>query len=328
LADLRSIAHSRDKFIRESSDVAEPGPRRMSFALEAEGLTKTYGAVRALDDLTLRIPAGGVFGVLGPNGAGKSTLFRIAMGLVRPSSGVARLSGSPAGHASSLRRVGAMIETPRYPPYLTARDALKMLALQSGARDVDIDGWLDRVGLTGAADRKTSTYSVGMKQRLGLAAVFFTRPTLAILDEPTSGMDPAGIQEIRELIRRLAAEEGATIILASHQLDEVRRVCDRVAILAKGRLVAEGPVETLAGRKPALRIVASPLPQVLQILGEQGAADGPDAALAQIERHEAPALIRALVGAGVDIHEARWREADLESAYLDILQAKEPADAR
>jgi len=247
---------------------------------------------------------------------------------VRPTSGVARLSGSPAGHASSLRQVGAMIETPRYPPYLTARDALKMLALQSGARDVDIDGWLDRVGLSGAADRKTSTYSVGMKQRLGLAAVFFTRPTLAILDEPTSGMDPAGIQEIRELIRRLAAEEGATIILASHQLDEVRRVCDRVAILAKGRLVAEGPVETLAGRKPALRLVASPVAQVLEILGEQAAADGPDAVLAQIERHEAPALIRALVGAGVDIHEARWREADLESAYLDILQAKEPADAR
>ncbi|MFT4253261.1 MAG: ABC transporter ATP-binding protein [Caulobacter sp.] len=300
----------------------------MSFALEAEGLTKAYGAVRALDDLTLKIPAGGVFGVLGPNGAGKSTLFRIAMGLVRPTSGVARLSGAPAGHASSLRQVGAMIETPRYPPYLTARDALKMLALESGTRDADIGGWLERVGLADAADRKTSTFSVGMKQRLGLAAVFFTRPSLAILDEPTSGMDPAGIQEIRELIRRLAAEEGVTIILASHQLDEVRRVCDRVAILSKGKLVAEGPVETLAGRKPALRLTASPQAQVLEVLGDQGRADGPDAVLAQIERNEAPALIRALVGAGVDIHEARWREADLESAYLDILQAKEPADAR
>lgn len=300
----------------------------MSFALEAESLTKTYGAVRALDDLTLRIPAGGVFGVLGPNGAGKSTLFRIAMGLVRPSSGAARLSGAAAGHASSLRQVGAMIETPRYPPHLTARETLQMLALESGVRDADIAGWLDRVGLAGAADRKTSTFSVGMKQRLGLAAVFFTRPSLAILDEPTSGMDPAGIQEIRGLIRRLAAEEGVTIILASHQLDEVRRVCDRVAILAKGRLVAEGPVETLAGRKPALRLSVGAQAQVLEILGPRGEADGDDAVLATIERVEAPELIRALVTAGVDIHEARWREADLESAYLDILQAKEPADAR
>lgn len=300
----------------------------MSFALEAEGLTKTYGAVKALDDLSLKIPAGGVFGVLGPNGAGKSTLFRIAMGLVRASSGQARLSGAPAGHSSSLRQVGAMIETPRYPPHLTARETLKMLALESGARDVDIPGWLDRVGLGEAADRKTSTFSVGMKQRLGLAAVFFTRPSLAILDEPTSGMDPAGIQEIRELIRRLAAEQGVTIILASHQLDEVRRVCDRVAILAKGRLVAEGPVETLAGRKPALRLAVSPQAQVLEILGPRGQPDGDEAVLATIERAEAPELIRALVAAGVDIHEARWRAADLESAYLDILQAKEPADAR
>jgi ABC-2 type transport system ATP-binding protein len=301
----------------------------MSFALEAEGLVKTYGAVRALDGLTLSIPAGGVFGVLGPNGAGKSTLFRIALGLVRSTSGAARLFGAPAGATASLRRVGAMIETPRYPPYLTARDTLKMLALESGASGTaDIDFWLDRVGLTAAADRKTGGFSVGMKQRLGLAAAFFTRPELVILDEPTSGMDPAGIQEIRALIRDLADKEGVTIILASHQLDEVRRVCDRVAILSKGRLAAEGSVEALTGGRARLRLSVTPVERALAVLGERGQADGLDAVLADIPRPETPALIRALVEAGVEITEARWREADLESAYLGALDNKETADAR
>ena len=305
----------------------------MTLALEARGLVKTYGAVRALDDLSLASPAGGVFGVLGPNGAGKSTLFRIALGLVRPTSGEARLFGAPAGERAALRRVGAMIETPRYPPYLTARQTLTMLALESGAAGADIAGWLDRVGLTAAADRKTSGFSVGMKQRLGLAAAFFTRPELVILDEPTSGMDPAGIQEIRELIRDLAAREGVTIILATHQLDEVRRVCDRVAILSKGKLAAESAVADLTAGQTRLRLIASPIDQVLAVLGTRGVADGPDAVLADIPRAQAPDLIRALVAAGVDILEARWREADLETAYLGVLEDKEDeekdaADAR
>ena len=293
----------------------------MSIALEADRLTKTYGAVRALDDFSLAIPAGGVFGVLGPNGAGKSTLFRIALGLVRPTGGAARLFGAPAGDITALRKVGAMIETPRYPAYLTARDTLQMLALESGAKGADIDGWLDRVGLTHAADRSTSGYSVGMKQRLGLAAAFFTKPELVILDEPTSGMDPAGIQEIRALIVDLAQREGVTVILASHQLDEVKRVCERVAILSKGRVVAEGGVAELTAGEARLRIAAaSPIAQVLAVLGAKGAADGADAALADIRRDEAPALIRALVEAGVEITEARWRDADLEGVYLKTLE--------
>jgi ABC-2 type transport system ATP-binding protein len=297
----------------------------MSIALEADRLTKTYGAVRALDDFSIAIPAGGVFGVLGPNGAGKSTLFRIALGLVRPTDGAARLFGAPAGDITALRKVGAMIETPRYPAYLTARDTLTMLALESGAQksgkgNADIGGWLERVGLTQAADRSTSGYSVGMKQRLGLAAAFFTKPELVILDEPTSGMDPAGIQEIRALIVDLAQREGVTVILASHQLDEVRRVCDRVAILSKGKVVAEGAVAELTAGEARLRIsAASPIAQVLAVLGDKGKADGADAVLADIRRDEAPVLIRALVEAGVDITEARWREADLEGVYLKTL---------
>lgn len=297
----------------------------MSIALEATGLTKTYGTVRALDDFSIAIPVGGVFGVLGPNGAGKSTLFRIALGLVRPTSGTARLFGAPAGDLAALRRVGAMIETPRYPPYLTARETLRMLALESGALkggigDADINGWLDRVGLAGASDRPTSGFSVGMKQRLGLAAAFFTRPELVILDEPTSGMDPAGIQEIRALIVDLARREGVTVILASHQLDEVKRMCDRVAILSKGKIAAEGAVDALTAGQARLRLVASPIAQVLATLGGKGEADGPDAVLADIRKDEAPALIKALVEAGVEITEARWRDADLEGVYLRTLE--------
>jgi ABC-2 type transport system ATP-binding protein len=296
----------------------------MTVALEADRLTKTYGAVRALDDFSIAIPAGGVFGVLGPNGAGKSTLFRIALGLVRPTRGSARLFGAPAGDISALRKVGAMIETPRYPPYLTARETLTMLALESGARNADIAGWLERVGITAAADRATSGFSVGMKQRLGLAAAFFTRPELVILDEPTSGMDPAGIQEIRALIVDLAKRDGVTVILASHQLDEVRRVCDRVVILSKGKIAAEGAVAALTAGEARLRIAASPIAQVLGILGDRGLADGPGAALADIRREETPALLRALVEAGVDITEARWREADLEGVYLRTLETAQP----
>jgi ABC-2 type transport system ATP-binding protein len=292
----------------------------MSIALEADRLTKTYGAVRALDDFSIAIPAGGVFGVLGPNGAGKSTLFRIALGLVRPTSGAARLFGAAPGDIAALRKVGAMIETPRYPSYLTARDTLTLLALESGKQNADIDGWLERVGLTEAADRSTAGYSVGMKQRLGLAAAFFTKPELVILDEPTSGMDPAGIQEIRALIVDLAQREGVTVILASHQLDEVRRVCDRVAILSKGKVVAEGGVAELTAGEARLRITAaSPIAPALAVLGDKGKADGADAVLADIRRDEAPALIRALVEAGVQITEARWREADLEGVYLKTL---------
>lgn len=295
----------------------------MSIALEADRLTKTYGAVRALDDFSIAIPAGGVFGVLGPNGAGKSTLFRIALGLVRPTTGSARLFGAAPGDITALRKVGAMIETPRYPAYLTGRDTLRMLALESGQKNADIDGWLERVGIAHAADRSTSGYSVGMKQRLGLAAAFFTKPELVILDEPTSGMDPAGIQEIRALIVDLAKREGVTVILASHQLDEVKRVCERVAILSKGKVVAEGGVAELTAGEARLRIsTLSPIAQVLNLLGAKGVADGADAALADIPREEAPVLIRALVEAGVEITEARWRDADLEGVYLKTLEAK------
>lgn len=289
----------------------------MSTVIQTRGLTKTYGAVRALDGLDLIVPRGGVYGVLGPNGAGKSTLFRILLGLIRPLQGEVEILGGRPGDPTAMRRVGSMIETPRFPPYMTARQVLVWLSLAHGeARSVEIDAWLDRVGLSAAANRKVRGFSVGMLQRLGVAAALMTQPDLVILDEPTSGMDPPGIQEMRALIRSLADNDGVTVILASHQLLEVQRVCDRVAIFNKGRLAAEGKVsELMAGAGERLRLSGTPLATMMGVLGERGMIEG-DAVLASLARAEAPALLRALIEKGVDIDEARWVGGDLESVFM------------
>lgn len=288
----------------------------MTTVIEARGLTKTYGTVRALDGLHLTIPRGGVYGVLGPNGAGKSTLFRILLGLIRPTEGSATVMGGPVGQVASMRRMGSMIETPRFPPYMTARQVLRWLALEHGVgAEVDIPNWLERVGLTEAADRKVKGFSVGMLQRLGIAAALMSKPELVILDEPTSGMDPPGIQEMRALIRSLADHDGVTVVLASHQLQEVQRICDRVAILHRGRLVREGAVSELTASGEQLRLSVNAADRVIAILGSRGVRDGAGV-LANVPRAEGPALIRALVEAGIEIDEARWVGADLESVFF------------
>ena len=225
----------------------------METVIEIRGLTKTYGTVRALDGLTLSIPRGGVYGILGPNGAGKSTLFRTLLGLIRPTAGEATVMGGRIGDPAATRRMGAMIETPRFPPFMTARQVLVWLSYaHGGVPTAEIEAWLKRVGLAEAADRRVRGFSVGMLQRLGVAAALMTRPDLVILDEPTSGMDPPGIQEMRALIRSLADDDGVTVILASHQLQEVQRVCDRVAIFNKGKVITEGRVSdlTASGERP------------------------------------------------------------------------------
>ncbi|WP_269514284.1 ABC transporter ATP-binding protein [Brevundimonas subvibrioides] len=289
----------------------------MTAVIETRALTKTYGTVRALDGLSLTIPRGGVYGVLGPNGAGKSTLFRILLGLIRPTEGEAIVMGGKVGDVAASRRMGSMIETPRFPPFMTARQVLEWLSLAHGLTPdaARVSGWLERVGLTEAADRKVRGFSVGMLQRLGVAAALITEPELVILDEPTSGMDPPGIQEMRALIRSLSETDGITVILASHQLLEVQRVCDRVAILNRGTLVREGSVTDLTSAGERLRLSLTPMAPAMAILGDRGTVEG-DALLATLPRAEAPALIRALVEAGIDIEEARWIGADLESVFM------------
>jgi len=293
----------------------------MTSVIETRDLTKTYGSVRALDGLSLGIPRGGVYGVLGPNGAGKSTLFRILLGLIRPSAGEATVMGGRIGDVAASRRMGSMIETPRFPPFMTARQVLEWLSAAHGLRPdaARVSGWLERVGLVEAADRKVRGFSVGMLQRLGVAAALITEPELVILDEPTSGMDPPGIQEMRALIRSLAERDGITVILASHQLLEVQRVCDRVAILNRGKLVREGAVSELTSAGERLRLSVTPISKTLEVIaslpGAHGSLEG-DAVLAALPRPEAPALLRALIEAGVDVDEARWVGADLESVFM------------
>ena len=288
----------------------------MDTVIDIRGLTKTYGTVKALDGLALSIPRGGVYGVLGPNGAGKSTLFRALLGLIRPTAGDATLMGGRIGDPAAMRRMGSMIETPRFPPFLTARQVLEWLArAHGGVSKAEIAAWLDRVGLTEAADRSVRGFSVGMMQRLGVAAALMTRPELVILDEPTSGMDPPGIQDMRALIRSLAENDGVTVILASHQLQEVQRVCDRVAILNRGKVVAEGRVSDLTASGERLRLAVTPLARAMAVLGGRAVLDG-DALLISVSRAEGPAVIRALVEAGVEIEEARWVGADLEQVFM------------
>ena len=293
----------------------------MTAVIETRALTKTYGPVRALDGLSLTIPRGGGYGVLGPNGAGKSTLFRILLGLIRPTEGEASVMGGRIGDVAAGRRMGSMIETPRFPPFMTARQVLEWLSAAHGLRTdaTRVNGWLERVGLTEAADRKVRGFSVGMLQRLGVAAALITEPELVILDEPTSGMDPPGIQEMRALIRSLSENDGITVILASHQLQEVQRVCDRVAILNRGRLVREGAVSALTSAGERLRLSVTPISRTLEILADMAGASGSlegDAVMAAVTRAEAPALLRALIQGGIDVDEARWVGADLESVFM------------
>lgn len=288
--------------------------------IETEDLDKRFAggrkSVAALNRFSIRVPQGGVYGILGQNGAGKSTLFRIALGLVRPDAGTVRVLDRQPGAASNLYEVGAMIETPHFFNFLTARQTLQMLAQLRGTRFAfQPESLLARVGLANAADRKVHGFSVGMKQRLGIACALISRPRLVILDEPTSGMDPIGIQEIRHLIRELAAKDGVTVVLASHQLEEVSKLCDRVAIMHQGSLRAEGQVATLLNGRERLRLIVQPIEHALALLNERAERDG-DAVLAAIDRDDAPLLISSLVNTGTRVFEARWIKQSLEDVFL------------
>ena len=221
--------------------------------IETHDLTKRYGdAIVAVDALELRVRRGEVYGFLGPNGAGKSTTLRMLLGLVRPTSGTAAVLGEPPGAAAGLARVGAMVEAPAFYPYLSGRDNLRVLAGHAGVAPSRIDAVLDEVDLAARAGDRTSTYSTGMKQRLGVAAALLKDPELLILDEPTNGLDPAGMAEMREFVRALAGG-GRTVLLSSHLMGEIEQVCDRVGVIRAGSLVAEGTVERAARAGRAAR---------------------------------------------------------------------------
>src|SRR3954447_11107531 len=216
--------------------------------IETRGLTKRFGQRTAVDGVDLVIPAGAAFGFLGPNGAGKTTLIRTLLGLTQPTSGEIALLGlpQPEKRSEALARVGAIVEEPRFHPHLTGRENLKIVAAaRDRAADQRIPDSLERVGLAHRADDRVKTYSLGMRQRLGIARCLIADPALLILDEPMNGLDPAGILEMRHLIRAFVAE-GRTVFLSSHLLDEVEKTCDQVAIVDRGRVILQGGVRDIA----------------------------------------------------------------------------------
>ncbi len=290
----------------------------------AEGLTKRFGKITAVSKMGLRLVAGEVFGFLGPNGSGKSTTVGMMLGLVRPTEGRVLAFGSDiATHPwPALRRIGAVIETSAFYPYLSGYDNLRLLAILLGdIPSTRIDEMLELVGLRERARDPYRQYSLGMKQRLGIASTLIRDPDLVILDEPTNGLDPAGTREVRQLIPNLA-REGRSVFLCSHLLHEVQTVCDRVAIIRRGQLVAEGSVSDLLGRGQFLRLKASNSDTLFQALSRipwvTHVEQANDYVRARVPAERAAELNRSLASQEVFLSELAPWETDLESVFLQL----------
>jgi len=289
--------------------------------IETTALTKRYAeTILAVDALDLRVRRGEVYGFLGPNGAGKTTTLRMLLGLVRPTSGSAVVLGAAPGSPAALSRIGAVVEGPGLYPYLSGRDNLRVLAGHAGAAPDRVATVLAETGLSDRAADRARTYSMGMKQRLGVAAALLKDPDLLILDEPTNGLDPAGMAEMRSFIRSLA-RGGRTVVLSSHLMGEVEQVCDRVGVIREGALVAEGTVEQLRGRA-TLRVRAEPLGEAALLLaGLAEVADvTTDGGVLELTADVAAAadINHALVTAGIAVSEISERRASLEDAFLEL----------
>ena len=299
------------------------------FVVETQGLTKRYGSRAAVEDLGLRVRRGEVYGFLGPNGAGKTTTLRMLLGLVRPTSGTARVLGRTPGEEASLVGLGALVEGPGFYAHLSGGDNLRVLARYSGVGYSRIRTVLEQVSLSDRARDGFASYSLGMKQRLGVAAALLKDPELLILDEPTNGLDPEGVADMRDLIRSLGRGE-RTVLLSSHLLTAVEQVSDRVGVIREGRLVAEGTVEELRGRERLL-VRVTPLERALlvaeQLEGVEDArvADGA-LTLATSGELEASVVVRRLVDAGLDVSEVRPVERSLEEVFLDLTRGEEASD--
>ncbi len=312
-----------------TTERAEDSP----WAVETHGLTKRFGDNVAVNDVELLVPRGCAFGYLGPNGAGKTTLIRVLLGLTRANAGSMRLLGHevPRHRDRALARVGAIVDEPRFHAHLTGRQNLQILAAaREPAARARIGPALERVGILHRADDKVSKYSMGMRQRLGVAACLIADPQLLVLDEPMNGLDPAGMQDMREMILSLVAE-GRTVVLSSHLLDEVERTCDAVAIVDRGRVVRQGPItELLAGTSVVLRIECTDVERARTLLaatpvgssgGTRIAADahGLEVTLpAGTGRDVVAECNRVLVEGGIAVHRLDVAQASLESWFLQV----------
>ncbi|HWJ67564.1 MAG TPA: ABC transporter ATP-binding protein [Nocardioides sp.] len=293
--------------------------------IETSGLRKEFrshrGGLRvAVQDLDLAVPAGGgVHGFLGPNGSGKTTTIRMLLGLARPTAGTMRLFGEPVPDRLPhvIGRVGAVVESPKFSPNFTGLLNLRLLADAIGAPRSRVDAAIATVQLTGREKDRYKSYSLGMKQRLAIAATLLKDPDLLILDEPTNGLDPAGIREIRETIRGLG-EAGVTVLLSSHILAEVQQVCTSATIIGNGRLLASGRVEDLLGSSTSHRVVVPDPPQAVAALMAAGLDATAEARAVRVETEDAARITQVLGEAGIWLSELTPLRPDLETFFLAL----------
>jgi ABC-2 type transport system ATP-binding protein len=300
-------------------------------AIETRGLTKRFGERAAIDGIDLHVPRGSAFGFLGPNGAGKTTMIRTLLGLTHATSGSMHLLGHPvpAERSKALERVGAIVEEPRFHTHLSGRENLRIVAAARGPQARErIAPALARVGLSARADEKVKRYSLGMRQRLGVARCLLADPLLLILDEPTNGLDPGGIQEFREMIRAMVEQEGRTVFISSHLLDEVEKTCDAAAIVDRGKVVTQGSIAELAagGGTVSHELIVGVDDAALAldtlraselVRDVQDADDGLHVVLAR-EMSDTALLNAALVHAGVGVVRLEPVRHSLEQRFLEI----------
>jgi ABC-2 type transport system ATP-binding protein len=309
----------------------------MTNVIEIEGLGKTYrrrrGTTVAVDGLDLAVPEGGVFGFLGPNGSGKTTTIRCLLGLARPTRGELRLLGRPVpgGLSDAMRRTGAIVETPALFPTMTARENLRLLGSIDRIGRGRVAEVLETVGLADRADELVKKYSLGMRQRLALAAAVLKEPEILILDEPANGLDPAGMREVRDLLRALATE-GRTVFVSSHILAEIEQTCDRVAILARGRCVTHGTVDEVmatAGHRASVLVRVDDLRAGEAALRRARLPVEPVDGLLRVDVDPASAaeVTRTLAGAGQWVTELRPQRFSLEDAFLELTTPDEEVAA-
>ncbi len=294
--------------------------------IETNGLSKDFGSILAVDNLSLSIPKGSVFGLLGPNGAGKTTIIGILLGLITPTSGKFSLFGEEINGSieSALQRIGATMETPSFYPYLSGLDNLRYFQQVAGHNDAaELDSLLELVDLRSRRHSKFATYSLGMKHRLGIAYALLGDPELLLLDEPTNGLDPNGMAEVRRLLQDLG-DGDRTVLLASHLLHEVEQVCDSVAILSKGRVIAQGLVSELIARKSTVRLAttddesAETILNSLYWVGSVLAEDG--GLLVEADPARTSELSAALARSDIYVSELRALDTSLEEYFLEVTE--------
>lgn len=330
------------KAARPASELVEfveiPAPRGLAslqpidgpLAVETSGLSKHYGDRKSVDALTMRVPRGKVVGFVGPNGAGKTTTIRMLLGLIRPTSGEGKVLGIPLAHPTKfLPKVGALIESPAFYANLSGEANLRILCRLGGLDEGRIPILLQQVGLAGRGDEPYKRYSLGMKQRLGIAAALLPDPDLLILDEPTNGLDPGGIIEIRDFLRSLG-DQGKTVFVSSHLLSEIQKMCDHVVMLRKGKLVFQGTMEELAARGAGLTVAAQdpadhPRLAALCKAAGYGVEPAPDGLLVRGATPEVAAAInQAAFKAGITLREIHSGAHDLEQTFLTMTGEGDP----